>query len=111
MADETLAIQKKEGVVMTNAVTKMTLKELEQNKKWEEAVIVFAPESFDGQYTLEERSYKVWSNAKWFDPTMIGNSLIANCLNGKDMGVRLDHYIQRLPNEGNTKSNHNLGDE
>jgi hypothetical protein len=81
---------------------KLTLEELKQRKdKWKTAVIVFDQKSFDGNtYTHEERSYKVSSDAKWFDDSMIGMSLIGNCLDGIDLGVRLDLYMRLLPSEG-----------
>jgi hypothetical protein len=82
-------------------VNKITLEQLGNMKDWEEAVIVFTAESFDYKYTETERSYKVASNAKWFNPNMIGMSLIGDCLDGQDNGVRLDKYMRLLPNEGN----------
>lgn len=73
---------------------RITFQELEANKDWEEAVIVFSNESFSSQeLSIEERSYKVSSGAKYFDPQMIGNSLVGNCLDGKDLGIRLDWYM------------------
>jgi hypothetical protein len=80
-------------------MNKLTLQELKNNKEWEKAVIVFTKDSFKEEYTQEERSYSVRSNAKYFDNTKIGNSLFGNCLDGKDSGVRLDQYIHALENE------------
>lgn len=57
------------------------------------AVIVFTASSFNEEYTETERSYEVKSNAKLFIPSMISNSLLGNCLDGKDLGVRLDNYM------------------
>jgi hypothetical protein len=80
---------------------KLTLQQLEADTlKWQEAVVVFKPESFENEFTETERSYTVYSNAKYFDPDMIGNSLFGDCLDGKDEGVRLDRYMSLLPNEG-----------
>lgn len=80
---------------------RITFQELEANKDWQEAVLVFKNESFGSQeLSLEERSYKVSSDAKFFDPQMIGNSLVGNCLDGKDLGVRLDWYMSLRPEEG-----------
>ena len=56
-------------------------------------VIVFTKESFQHEYTLEERSYAFSSDNKWFCPCMCGKSLFANCLDKKDKGVRLDWYF------------------
>lgn len=67
---------------------------------WKEAVIVFAPESFGRDFSELERSYKVSSEAKYFDANMGGSSLFGNCLDGKDDGVRLDWYMKRPKEEG-----------
>ncbi|WP_090739338.1 hypothetical protein [Paenibacillus sp. Mc5Re-14] len=80
---------------------KIPFEELEVNKDWKEAVIVFSDESFGNRgFTVEERSYKVSGDAKFFDPNMIGSSLFGNCLDGKDIGVRLDWYMNLKPDEG-----------
>ena len=67
---------------------------------WEKAVIIFAPESFNREFSEIERSYEVYSDAKYFDANMGGSSLFGNCLDGKDNGVRLDWYMKRMPSEG-----------
>jgi len=56
------------------------------------AVVVFKKENWDVPYTEEERSYKVSSNNKAFKEGMISKSIFADCLDGKDLGVRLDWY-------------------
>lgn len=78
---------------------KVTLEELTekaQNGEWTEAVIVFTPHGFKKEYKddIIARSYTVYSNAKWFNPAMLGNSLFGNCLDGLDNGVRLDYYFR-----------------
>lgn len=67
---------------------------------WKQAVIVFTSESFNKPFSETERSYTVSSNAKYFDGSKIGNSLYGNCLDGKDVGVRLDYYMHSLPEDG-----------
>lgn len=56
-------------------------------------VIVFTPESFSELYTEIERSYRVSSLNKAFIPGQFGYSIFANCLDGKDVGVRLEQYM------------------
>lgn len=56
-------------------------------------VIVFTYDSFNKPYTETERSYQTDSDQKTFFPNMISNSIFANCLDGKDLGVRLDWYM------------------
>jgi hypothetical protein len=74
--------------------TKMTFAELEKSlPSWKEAVIVFTENSFDGYFTEEERSYKIYSDAKYFDANMGGSSLFGDCLDGNDSDVRLDSYM------------------
>ena len=56
-------------------------------------VIVYDDASWGNQgYTLEERSYRVSSNNRAFQEGKIANSIFAYCLDGKDLGVRLDWY-------------------
>ena len=82
------------GVIMMNEQKHYTLYELEGLQDWEEAVIVFKPESFTNEYSEIERSYKIWHNDNWFDGQKISFSLWGNCLDGKDNAVRLDWYIK-----------------
>lgn len=81
-------------------IKKITFTELQRNKDWKRAVIVFKEDSYDRDFTEIERSYKVSSDAKYFNGMMGGNSLFGDCLDGKDNGVRLDIYMALLPNEG-----------
>ena len=48
---------------------------------------------FKKEYTETERSYRVSSDNKYFIPQMCGNSIFGNCLDGQDIGVRLDYYM------------------
>ena len=73
---------------------KLSLSDLSTRTDWEEAVIVFTEDSFTEPYTLEQRSYKTNRNwGKYFIPGMLGKSLYGDCLDGKDLGVRLDYYM------------------
>ncbi len=56
-------------------------------------VAVISQDSFTQPYTEEERSYRFTNHNKGFIPENIGNSIFADCLDGKDLGVRLDLYI------------------
>lgn len=54
-------------------------------------VIVFKQENFNRPFTETERSYRVCSNSKHYGD-YISNELTGNCLDGVDLGVRLDWY-------------------
>jgi hypothetical protein len=56
-------------------------------------VIVFTENSFDKPYTETERSYRVSNDNKGFQHGKISNSIYGNCLDNKDLGVRLDWYM------------------
>lgn len=56
------------------------------------AVIVFTEDSFDDPYTVEERSYVSDSDQWGWDYSKAGRCRLADCLDGKDLNVRLDHY-------------------
>lgn len=56
-------------------------------------VIVFKNESFEKDYSVEERSYIVSSDNKAFNPNACGYSLYGSSLDGSDIGVRLEQYM------------------
>lgn len=70
----------------------MDLEKLLNNSDWEAALIIFAKDNWNIDYTEEERTYRVSVNSKYFQHDKIGTSLFGNCLDGKDNGVRLDLY-------------------
>lgn len=61
------------------------------------AVIVYAQSNFTETYTETERSYRIsnYSGKACFGG-MLGNSLVGDCLDGKDLGVRLDAYNWKI---------------
>ena len=63
------------------------------NKERLEAVVVFTEDSFNKPFTEKERSYQFSSDNKAFLPDQIGNSIFADCLDDKDLGVRIDWYM------------------
>ena len=63
------------------------------NDKVLKGVIVFTEDSFNAPYTEIERSYRVTSDNKAYLPNMCSNSIFGNCLDGIDLGVRLDCYM------------------
>ena len=71
----------------------ISFSDLQKTDVWKEAVVVFKESSFEKPFTELERSYQISSDAKYFDANMGGSSLFGNCLDGKDLGVRLDLYM------------------
>ena len=71
----------------------VSFSDLQKTDAWKEAVVVFKESSFEKPFTELERSYQISSDAKYFDANMGGSSLFGNCLDGKDLGVRLDLYM------------------
>lgn len=57
------------------------------------AVVVFTQDSFTKPYSEKERSYEFNNHNKAFISGMISNSIFADCLDGQDIGVRLDWYM------------------
>lgn len=55
-------------------------------------VIVYKASNWPKKYTLKERSYEVHNCNRAFQPNKIANSMYGYCLDGKDLGVRLDWY-------------------
>lgn len=61
------------------------------------AVIVYAQSNFTREYTETERSYRVTNqDGKAFFNGMMGNSIYGDCLDGSDLGVRLDAYDWKI---------------
>ena len=56
-------------------------------------VVVFTEDSFTAPYTEIERSYRVDNSQKAFRSNTISNSIWSDCLDGKDLGVRIDLYM------------------
>lgn len=71
----------------------LTMEDLMTNEDWKSAIIVFTQDTFTRSYTEQQRSYRVYRTAKYFNRKMIGNSLFGEALDGSESGVRLDHYI------------------
>lgn len=67
-----------------------TTKETKERLK---GVVVFTENSFSKPFTEKERSYQLTSDNKAFLPNQCGNSIFADCLDEKDLGVRLDWYM------------------
>jgi hypothetical protein len=63
------------------------------NEKQLEGVVVFTEDSFTKPYTEKERSYQFTSDNKAFLANQSSNSIFADCLDGKDLGVRIDWYM------------------
>jgi hypothetical protein len=90
---EEMAEKKSRKPKASGNIEKMDLWDLQTNKTWKEAVVVFTESSFKNPYSELVRSYKISSGDKYFDGNMGGNSLYGDCLDGVDLGVRLDHYL------------------
>lgn len=58
-----------------------------------EMVAVITEDSFNKPYSLTERSYHFNNHNKAFIPNMLGKSIFASCLDGKDLNVRLDYML------------------
>ena len=90
---EELAEKKSRKSKASGDIKKISFWDLQEMTDWKEAVLVFTESSFNIPYAEQERSYTISSDAKYFDGNMGGSSLFGNCLDGKDLGVRLDKYM------------------
>lgn len=54
--------------------------------------VVYKDNNWCENYTEKERTYRVSANNKYFDSSKCGTSLFGDCLDGKDLCVRLDIY-------------------
>lgn len=70
----------------------------------EEGVVVFKQHpKWNREYSLEERSYVVSGNEKFFYNNMISTSIWSSNLTNTDRGVRLDYYMFYESNENRWK--------
>ena len=75
---------------------KIKFSELLDNPTWKKAVIVYKQENFKKPYTEKERSYEI-CNGQWgLNSSKMGRCIIGNCLDGLDIGVRLDSYDWKI---------------
>ena len=63
------------------------------NKEKLEGVVVFTEDSWNKVYTETQRSYQFSSDNKAFLAHQSSNSIFADCLDGTDLGVRIDWYM------------------
>lgn len=84
---------------MKNIKKKLGLNDLQENKNWKDAVIVFKPESFNKEFNETQRSYKISRENYYFQQGKISSSLYGSCLDGSDDGVRLDLYMKAIPED------------
>ncbi len=68
------------------------------NKERLRGVVVFTEDSFSKPYTERDRSYQTDSDQKAFLPNQIGYSIFGDCLDGADLGVRIDWYMKDKEN-------------
>lgn len=66
-------------------------------------VAVISEDSFEKEYTLEERSYRFTNDNKAFISGMGGYSIFADSLDGSDRGVRLEGYLEEEGNKNGWK--------
>lgn len=63
-----------------------------EGNEYIEGVIVYKQSNWEKEYSEKSRSYCVRSNNRAFQYGKIANSIFGYCLDGTDMGVRLDWY-------------------
>lgn len=56
-------------------------------------VVVFSEDNWEEKYSLESRSYAMSSEGKLFNPNLIGTCTFASNLDGTDVCIRIDYYI------------------
>jgi len=72
----------------------LQFREAEKNGKHISGFIVFTEDSFDKPYPIEARTYVVSSNNKAFQPNMGSYSIYGSSLDGADVCVRLENYME-----------------
>lgn len=73
-------------------VTYSKLKEEFYDKENKYTLIIYSQSNFNKEYSELSRTYLISSNNKYFQSGKISNSLFGSCIDGTDIGVRLDTY-------------------
>lgn len=66
-----------------------------KNKLYEKDIkitIIYSQDNWNKPFTETQRTYETNTSQKYFNSNMCGTSLYGNCLDGTDLGVRLDWY-------------------
>lgn len=66
-----------------------------QNKLYEKDLkitIIYSKNNWNKPFAEIQRTYQTNTMQKYFNPNMCGCSLFGSCLDGIDLGVRLDWY-------------------
>ena len=91
--NKTALIESKDNHITYDEL-KNIMRKADKDGKTLEGIIVFTEDSFDKPYSEEERSYKVSNEtSKGLQDGKISNSIWGDCLDGKDLAVRLDAYM------------------
>ena len=77
-------------------VTYSKLKEEFYDKENKYALITYSQSNFNKEYSELSRTYLVSSDNKYFQSGKISNSLFGSCIDGTDIGVRLDTYNWKI---------------
>lgn len=79
---------------MNYKTLKEILVEAASQNKLVEAFIIFTTDSFiSGEYPKNERTYLLTSHEKAFSANANGYSIFGNCMDGRDMSIRLERYM------------------
>lgn len=54
--------------------------------------IIYSKDNWEKPFTKTQRTYETDTDQKYFNVNACGCSLFGNCLDGTDLGVRLDWY-------------------
>lgn len=71
-----------------------TLRAAYSAKKEVTAFVTFTTDSFTKDYSRTARTYLFTSNNKAFMPNASGYSIFGRCLDGTDLGIRLESYMR-----------------
>lgn len=63
-----------------------------QDTAYISVVVVYKSSNWKTPYDERARSYRVWNCNRAFQDGKISNSIFGDCLDGSDVGVRLDWY-------------------
>ena len=77
-------------------VTFQEMKEQFMDKEDKYALITYKQDNFEKEFSEQSRTYMVSSNNRCFETGKIANSMFGSCIDGTDVGVRLDWYNWRI---------------
>lgn len=77
-------------------ITNQEMHDLFRDTQDKYALITYKQENFEKEFSEQSRTYMVSSDNRCFETGKIANSMFGSCIDGTDVGIRLDWYKWKI---------------